>query len=239
MNKSELKTLWGKYVDTDKMVDDIMELLTYYDHRNSEHGVCIMLNAFFTRKESLIKKFISSPHYVGNLRIGLRREFARGNNADEVRRFCNNFENNIGAKDIIYSRTDEHGKKMTDYILTGMKRIEAKKLFDAVLVQQLMSARASLQDFDDEGYTKKSRLMANAFHNIIVGDFTRFSSPTLSKSDVERVLSRDSNLKLAEKLMRSWAFVSKNREKFIISIRRASRSRRANLPSLRLRAELR
>lgn len=206
MNKSELKTLWGKYANTDQMVDDIMALLTTYGHRNSEHGVCVMLNAFFTRKEPLIQKFIASPHYVGNLRLVLRQEFARDNNPRDVRRFCSYFEDNVGARDLILSHTDEHGKTMMDYMLTGSKSVGAKKLHDATFVQQLKAARSGTQNFDDEGYTKQSKRAKDTFHGIIAGDFAYISSSSLSKSAVDSIHERDNNLKLAAGLKTSRAF---------------------------------
>jgi len=206
MNKSQLKTMWGRYVDTDKMVDDIMTLLTTYNHRNSEHGVCTMLNTFFTNKEPLIQKFISSPHYVGNLRISLRREFARDNDANEVQSFCSYFEERVGSRDLILSRTDEHGKTMTDYILTGAKSVGVKKMHDMTFIKQLRDSRGCMQDFDEYGYTKKSKQAANTFHNIITGDFAYFPHPSLSKNAVSSIQKRDSSIKLAEGLKTSRAF---------------------------------
>lgn len=206
MNKSELKTMWGRYVDTDKMVNDIMELLTTYNHRNSEHGVCTMLNTFFINKEPLIQKFISSPHYVGNLRIGLRREFARSNNASDIRYFCHHFESAVGSKDMILKHTDEHGKTLVDYMLTGTKRVGVKQLCDAKFVRKLRDARVGMRDFDDNGYTKQSKQAVDTFHQIIVGDFADFSGPSLSACIVNNIHSHDSSLKLAAGLKTSRAF---------------------------------
>ena len=206
MNKSELKTMWGKYVDTDKMVNDIMELLTTYGHRNSEHGVCTMLNTFFINKEPLIQKFISSPHYIGNLRIGLRREFARCNNASDIRRFCNHFETSVGAIDMILKRADEQGKTMVDHMLTGTKRVVVKQLCDAKFVQKLRDSRAGIVGFDDQGYTKQSKKAVETFHRIIAGDFSGFSGSTLGNGIVESIHNRDNNLKLAAGMKTSRAF---------------------------------
>lgn len=206
MNKSQLKTMWGRYVDTDKMVDDIMTLLTTYKHRNSEHGVCTMLNTFFINKEPLIQKFIASPHYVGDLRICLRREFARNDQASDVSRFCGCFEQQVGARDLILSRTDEHGKTMADHMLTGAKSISAKKLHSATFVKQLRDARGNMQDFDGYGYTKQSTQAADKFHAIIAGDFARITNSSLSNSAVQTIQSHDSSLKLAVGLKTSRAF---------------------------------
>lgn len=206
MNKSELKTMWGRYVDTDKMVNDIMELLTTYGHRNSEHGVCTMLHTFFTNKESLIQKFISSPHYIGDLRIGLRREFARSNNARDIHRFCIHFESAVGSTDMILKHTDEHGKTMADYMLTGTKRVGVKQLCDVKFVQKLKDARVGMKDFDDDGYTTQSKKAVNTFHKIIAGDFSNFSSSSLGNGIVESIHNHDNNLKLAAGMKTSRAF---------------------------------
>ena len=206
MNKSQLKTIWGRYVDTDKMVDDIMALLTTYGHRNTEYGVCKMLHTFFINKEPLIQKFVSSPNYIGDLRIGLRREFARSGNARDVSNFCARFESNVDARGLLYSRTDEHGKTVTDYMLTGVKSIGVKKLHNATFVKQLQSTRNNMKDFDDNGYTRKSKQDAQTFHNIITEKFASIPRPSLSEDDVKAINAYNANLKLAKGLKTSRAF---------------------------------
>ena len=206
MNKSELKTMWGKYVDTDKLVDDIMTLLTTYNHRNSEHGVCTMLHTFFTNKEPLIQKFISSPHYIGDLRIGLQKEFARTNNAREIRDFCYRFVDEIGANNMILSRTDKSGKTMADYMLTGVKRVSVKQLRDVEFTKKMQASRSGMKNFDNSGYTKESRKSAEEFHYIIGGNFADFSKSTLNNSIIEEIHINNKNIKLAEGLKTSRAF---------------------------------
>ena len=205
MNKKDLKTMWGKYANTDKMVDDIMTLLTTYGHRNSEHGVCTMLNTFFINKEPLIQKFISSPHYVGDLRIGLRREFARTNNAQDVREFCHSFERRVGASDIILKRTDEHGKTVADYTLTGVKRVGVKQLHDDKFIKQLIDARAGMKAFNDDGYTLRSKNSADNFHGIM-SSFSDFSRPLLNGDVIHDIHLYNSDLKLTAGLKTSRAF---------------------------------
>ena len=89
MNKRELSTKWSKYCDTDKLVDDAMALLTEYNHRNTEEGVCAMLDKYFTNKEPLIKMFMTSKNYIGDMRIAVEREFLRGVNNSEINNFFN------------------------------------------------------------------------------------------------------------------------------------------------------
>lgn len=126
MNKANLKAKWGKYCDTDKLVDDMMSLLKYYGHRNSEHGVCVILNEYFTNKEPLIKLFMESNHYIGNMRIATKRDFERAINAKDIWTFCNNFPRLIGAEERLMHYTDADGKTMTDYIVTGQKKVDIK-----------------------------------------------------------------------------------------------------------------
>ena len=66
MAKHDLSEKWSKYCNTDKLVDDIMELLRENGHRCSEHGVCVLLDTYFTNKEPLIKLFMTSKHYIGD-----------------------------------------------------------------------------------------------------------------------------------------------------------------------------
>ena len=206
MNKSQLKAKWGHYVDTDKMVDNIITLLTTYNHSNSEHGVCTMLDTFFTNKESLIKKFISSPNYIGDLRIGLRREFARDNNARDISDFCDRFGSKVGARDIIYTHTDEHGKKMEDYIFTGVKSVCAKNLHSASFRRQLQDSRVGMKKFTENGYTIKSINDAQDFHNIIRGTFSHITRSSLNDRDISDICSHNSSLRLAKGLKTSRAF---------------------------------
>ena len=114
MNKASLKASWGEYCDTDRLVDDVMALLTKYHHRNSEHGVCKMLNEYFTNKQTLIKMFQKSPHYIGNMRICIDEEIERYSNRDEVYSFCSRFSEKIGAKKAILKYKDEDGKTFGD-----------------------------------------------------------------------------------------------------------------------------
>ncbi len=63
MNKADLKAKWAAYCDTDKLVDDAMNLLTKYGHKNTEHGICVLLDTYFTNKKSLMDMFKESVHY--------------------------------------------------------------------------------------------------------------------------------------------------------------------------------
>ena len=122
MTKADLSAKWGKYCNTDKLVKDMMELLSAYGHRNTEHGVCTVLDEYFTKKEPLIKMFITSNHYIGGMRIAVQKGFERDINRSSVYTFCSNFPNAIGADKILLCYKDEDGKKITDYMNTGCKK---------------------------------------------------------------------------------------------------------------------
>ena len=101
MNKSQLKIKWGKYADTDKLVDDIMCLLTRYNHRNSEHGVCCVLDKFFTNKEPLINILQKSKYYMGDLRIVLDEQLERRGNKYEIDNCVYKFPSVVNAAEYI------------------------------------------------------------------------------------------------------------------------------------------
>ena len=97
MNKADLKQVWGNYCDTDKLVDDMMALLTKYHHENTEYGVCTVLNQYFVSKKQLIDLFTKSTSYIGNMRICLDVELSRNSNSREIKDFVCNFPHSVGA----------------------------------------------------------------------------------------------------------------------------------------------
>lgn len=110
MNKNDIKTKWGQYADTDKLVDDMMALLTKYNHRNTEHGVCCILDQFFTNKERLIKMMQKSDHYAGDLRIVLDEQLERRGNENDIRIWVDAFPRKVRADECIKKKTDSNGK---------------------------------------------------------------------------------------------------------------------------------
>lgn len=199
MNKSELRGLWGHYADTDKLVDDIASLLTEYHHRNSEHGICTMLNSFFTNKKPLIDMMQRSEHYAGNLRIIKCKEFARDNNAAAIARFCGKFTQELKADKEILKRSDASGKTVEDYIKTGVKSFDVKKLHDASFLKERVSPRTK---FDNEGYTIES---ANQYKKLsqCIYDFSSITSGTLSESQARNL---SPYIKVAKGMKTSRAF---------------------------------
>lgn len=110
MTKADLKEAWGKYCDTDVLVDRTRRLLSKYNYRNSEHGVCTMLNEYFTNKEPLIRLLETSPHYNGNMRAVLDIELDRCNDPSRIGFCCRGFLNRINAYNAVYKKVDEKVK---------------------------------------------------------------------------------------------------------------------------------
>ena len=118
MNKKRLSQKWSEYCDTDKLVDDTMALLTEYGHKNTEKGVCSLLDTYFTNKESLIKMFATSKNYIGDMRIVLEKEFDRNINGNEIRAFLNNSAHKFHVDELL-KYEDDNGKSLFDYFHTG------------------------------------------------------------------------------------------------------------------------
>lgn len=156
MNKNELKTKWGKYIDTDKLVDDMMCLLTRYSHRNSEHGVCCVLDVFFTNNESFINLLQKSKYYVGDLRIVLDEQLERRANRTEVNDCVCKFPSVVKAVDCIKKKTDANNKTMGDYFKVGKHKVSLDDLEDSSFIASLSDRAKALSAFDYDGYTLES-----------------------------------------------------------------------------------
>ena len=130
MLKAELKEKWGHYCDTDKLVDDMMALLSKYNHRNTEFGVCAVLDTYFTNKQGLIDMIITSKNYVGDMRIVIDVELERNSNRDDVYYLCNDFPTIVDSRKAILKYVDEHGKSLDDYTRIGFTKLHVRKLFD-------------------------------------------------------------------------------------------------------------
>lgn len=158
MTKQELSEKWSKYCNTDKLVDDAIELLINNGHRCSEHGVCILFDTYFTNKEPLIKLFMTSKHYIGDMRIAVAKEFDRDIDKKEIRRFFNNIYDKLHTDDML-EYTDKKGKTMFDCLLTGKKTFNIADLPNTTAQKKKLT---EMQQFNLESRTtvdsyKKSR----------------------------------------------------------------------------------
>lgn len=150
--RESIKEKWGKYCNTDKLINDMMALLTKYNHRNSEHGICKMLETFFTNKEALINLLEKSPNYKGDLRIIFKEEFERENSRNEIQRFVSCFKDEKGITECILSYKDKNGKAVSDYIATGVKTFslkdieKAKDVLDSAEIRQFNTRTGATVD---------------------------------------------------------------------------------------------
>ena len=204
MNKTELKAKWGHYTDTDKLVDDICTLLTTYRHRNSETGVCKLLDKYFTNKEPLIKMFKTSEHYVGDMRIVLQKEFERGIDSHEIRNFCVKFVSNVEAKEHFITNKDESNKTLFEYFKTGVKLYDIHDFANDSVAAKIKSLHEHLSKFDGNGMFIPSQKKLEIF-NAYVDHFSGITTSTISASQKD-YLDKVGDVKLAAGMKTSRAF---------------------------------
>lgn len=205
MNKAELSEKWSKYTDTNKLVDDISALLTEYNHRNTEHGVCTLLDTYFTNKEPLIKMFEKSENYAGNMRIVLSKEIERTTMPNDLYSFVNHFCTEVGASDAILSKKDKDGKGFTDYICTGVKTCNINDLLNDEFIQGLKGNSDKLNQFTSSGYTRESSKKLNAFSTMI-NCFRSYSQSSINVVMAETIKGYDERIKLHTNSKTSRAF---------------------------------
>lgn len=175
MNKANLKKKWSKYCDTDKLVNDTSELLTKYGHRNSEHGICVVLDKYFEAKEPLIKMFMTSNHYIGDMRIAVKRDFERKINSYEVNSFCGRFSEGVNARERLLKYTDDDGKVVSDYFTTGYKKVDIKTITSD---KKIGKQKSKIEGFHlESGSTNESYNKLCEFNNAIY----QFGNISLSK----------------------------------------------------------
>lgn len=185
MNKNDIKAKWGKYADTDKLVDDMMALLTKYQHRNTEHGVCCILDQFFTNKEPLIKLMQKSTSYTGDLRIVLDEQLERRRNEYEIRNWVNWFSSAVGADEFLLKDTDSHGKKMTDYLKVGKQKLSIDDFANEETQTIINAISTALAEFSYDGFTLASHSELELFNNTVV-KFSDITSSTITDEHLER-----------------------------------------------------
>ena len=196
MNKQMIKETWGNICDTDKLVDDMMALLSKYGHRNSEHGVCTILQEFFTNKKQLIDMIAQSANYKGDLRIIRDEAFERECVSDDIRKFVDSFMNKEGVKNCIVKYSDADGKTMHDYIRIGSRTMNLKQMTSAV---SLFNTDA-LKKFDlNTGATMESMQKLRDF-NVWMSSFSRIYCSSLVNDHAY------SGVKLASGMKTSRAF---------------------------------
>lgn len=205
MNKADLKQRWGKYTDTDKLVDDIQKLLIESRFRNSEHGICTMLDTYFTNKEPLIELLQKSDNYVGDMRIVTTQEFEREKDNNVIYNTCYSFPRNIDASNIILQKEDEHGKTIMDYLVTGVTHFQANELENKAFFQKFVNMSSDWQQFTNDGYTKDSDDKYRRFIALI-DLFKSIYTSMLNERNVNDILKQDNTLKVTAGMKTSRAF---------------------------------
>lgn len=162
MNKQELNAKWSKYCDVNKLVDDAIALLKHNGHECTEHGVCAMLDKYFKQKEPLIKMFMTSKNYIGNMRIAVEKEFDRTIDARGVRSFFIDLERRLYTSEMLKT-TDDNGKTLFDNLVTGKKTLSISEL-PSKNAQD--AKRKAVQSFDYSDYaTHKSHQDREHLHD--------------------------------------------------------------------------
>lgn len=178
MNKQQLSEKWSKYCNTNKLVDDTIALLNEYGHRNTEHGVCTLLDTYFTQKEPLIEMFVTSKNYIGDMRIAVEKEFERSIDGYGLRSFFSNIGGKLYTSEMLQCK-DENGKGIEDYLPTGKKVFSISELPDA---RQQSTKRASMQKFDY--YDKSTVASSNNRKDFMtyMDWFSKYPYPTLDRN---------------------------------------------------------
>lgn len=204
MNKADLKK-WSQYCDTGKMVDDMMELLTKYHHNNTEHGVCSILEEYFTQKQRLIELLKKSSHYIGNMRVALDIELANHAKDTEIYLFCRDFCSNLDVRSHLVKKVDEHGKRRADYMRTGITNLSVMDLLNAEFVARLNAHSESLNKFTSYGELLESVDAFIKFDNTMA-DFGRYVFDKVDESIVNSAAALTPPVSLTVGMKTSRAF---------------------------------
>lgn len=206
MNKANIKEKWGRYCDTDKLVDTMMSLLKKCNINNSEHGVCKVLNHYFTNKQGLIEMFAQSPSYQGDMRIVLDIEMARQNNSQKVRAFCEKFMKTMHADEILLKATDDNGKSLNDYLDDFAGKLSPKDFLSPSTKMKLDKTSQNLQKFDSNGYSVQSKKDNEKLQDIFSDYFAHHPSAILGQSIVDQAAQLPTPVALAKDMKTSRAF---------------------------------
>lgn len=205
MIKSELKAKWGAFADTDKLVDDMMELLTTYSHRNSEHGVCSMLDVFFTNKQPLIELLKKVDGFGADLRLVVTKNFERTANKNDIYYCVANLKGAIINSKMMLSNVDDDGKTFNDYLKTGVKKIDISSFEDIAFLANIKTREEHLRNFTDHGYTQQSKDRENKFNNTI-SLFQNIIESTINESTAKQICGYTEDKRFAAGLKTSRAF---------------------------------
>ena len=205
MTKAELREKWGVYTNTDKLVDDIMALLTEYSHRNTEHGVCKILDTYFTNKAPLIRLLKGVDGFDDNLRLVITKDFDRITDMGTIQTFLYHFRNQIIKSEIMISRVDKDGKTAMDYLTTGVRMFNINQLANREFAKKLRDIEHHMNEFDNNGQLKESVARQNKWLDTAYV-FDHISSSTLSEERAQEICKKADSKKYTAGLKTSRAF---------------------------------
>ena len=205
MTRAELAARWGQYCNTDELVNSTMLFLRKNSFPCTEIGVLKLLNKYFENKQPLIELFRQSNHYMGNMRIMLDVEMERANSGSDVYNFCSTFLGRVDARQKVVKTVDDQGKKMSDYLMTGYRKLSPEDLRKAEVRSKLNANKDGIEKFNYEGETEESVQE----YTRVVNVFNAFQNNTLSvvSTDViERSKTLHADVELAKGMKTSRAF---------------------------------
>ena len=206
MNKADLKNNWGDYCDTDALVDTMSTLLSKYYHRNTEHGICTLLDTYFRNKRNLIDMFKTSNHYIGDMRIVLDVELERYSNRDEVFQHCRRFLTKLNAENFLVKYTDNHGKTEQDYLKVSKSHFKANDLLDVEFASSLRSHGSNAAAFDNKGRLIESVRAYNKLQSFFDHKLAYNYTSTVNSDVVSSAAELPTPVKLTRGMKTSRAF---------------------------------
>ena len=197
MTREELKQKWGKYCDTDQLVDDAINLFNKHRDRNSVHGICTMLDQYFTNKEHLIQLFVDSENYIGDMRIAVQREFDRSLNSNDIYHALGNLDRVISSRNLLSIKNADN-KTLIDCLSAG----KTSFAIDALPTEEEQSAKLEkLREFDyRSGYTGKSLSNYEEYRQY----FSRFRNMSMSTLNDNITYGNGPSLKKGMKTSRAF-----------------------------------
>ena len=203
--KEHIMQRWGHYCDTDKLIDDIMELLTKYHYDVTEYGVCEMLDVYFSNKSNLIDMFMKSENYIGDMRICLDTELERRSNSSEVADYCYAFSCAVGAGNAILKYVDEFGKSLQDYTRRGIGRFKARDLQYGTIREKLLENDTNRNKFNSSGITYASQNELQIFDSMMYYLGKNYMS-TLTENTMHNLLTVSTDINFTVGMKTSRAF---------------------------------
>ena len=190
MTKHDLSKKWSKYCNTDKLVDDAIELLTDNGHRCTEHGVCVLLDTYFTNKEPLIKLFMTSKHYIGDMRIAVEKEFDREIDKYQIRNFFICIDGKLHTGEML-KFADNKGRAMFDCLQTGKRVFNIADLTDAKAQKKKLTEMQQFNPIDGSTMDSHTKLQTfwryvyyfqNTYKSVMPDDYQAAEKAPLLKA---------------------------------------------------------